>query len=576
MSFFMKLNVARKLSILIGLAILACIATVAISTSEILKTDLAQLTISMQQKSMRSAASGMASSYGSFSYTIDAKGNATKLHMPALPEFKDHAMIDNIAAVTGDTATVFAWDEKTQDFWRKTTNIKKPDGNRAVGTPLGKNGRVYPIVTKGQTYRGEATILGKDYYTEYAPIFDPQDKVIGILYVGIEKQISENLYHGILNAIMMAGGITFVVLILITLWIGKQGVKPIETLTVQMQSLANGNLDTEVGYSDRNDEIGAMARAVQIFKDNAVRVKRLEAEQEEAKHKAAEQRRKDMLELANSFEENIGHIINYVSSAVTELQASSGTLATMATETSNQARTVANASEEASSNVQTVATATEELSSSISEISNQVQQSAKVSYEAVESARETTKTMAGLATIADQIGAVVNLINDIANQTNLLALNATIEAARAGDAGKGFAVVAGEVKNLAGQTAKATGEIAEQIGQVQSGTNQAVTAIEGISGIISNMNEISGTIAAAVEQQGSATTEIARNVELAALGTSEVSTNIGSVQQAAEETGHTAEQIHSAASELSEQAEKLKEQVRAFIERVRQDANAIA
>ena len=348
--------------------------------------------------------------------------------------------------------------------------------------------------------------------------------------------------------------------------------KPVNAMTSAMGRLADGDLEVSIPGAGNEDEIGKMASAVQIFKENAIEVKRLEAEQAEQERIADEKKRQMMLVMANDFEASVGGVVGTVSSAATEMQASATSLSGTAEQTSNQSNLVASAAEEASTNVQTVASAAEELSSSISEISRQVAQSTQIASAAVHEVDGANQKVQGLADAANKIGEVVALITDIADQTNLLALNATIEAARAGEAGKGFAVVASEVKNLANQTAKATEEISTQISGIQSATTQAVDAIHSIGGTINNINEITSAIAAAVEEQGAATQEIARNVEQAAAGTSEVSSNITNVNHAASETGESAQELLSAASELSVQSETLRSEVDRFLVNIRADA----
>ncbi|MCW8914755.1 MAG: methyl-accepting chemotaxis protein [Magnetovibrio sp.] len=363
-------------------------------------------------------------------------------------------------------------------------------------------------------------------------------------------------------------GVAILVLAIGTL-IGRGISSPIGGMTDSMVKLADGALDTEVPSQDFGNELGRMAAAVQIFKDNAIEVKRLEEEQKANEEREAKEKRDMMLNMADTFESSVGSVVNSVSSSATEMQSSATTLSATAEQTSKQSTTVAAASEEASANVQTVASAAEELSSSISEISRQVAQSTQISSTAVAEVDGANTQVQGLADAARKIGEVVALITDIADQTNLLALNATIEAARAGEAGKGFAVVASEVKNLANQTAKATEEISSQIGGIQHATDDAVQAIGSIGGIINQMNEIASTIAAAVEEQGAATQEIARNVEQASAGTGEVSANIAGVTQAAGETGEAASEMLGAAQELSQQSEILRSEVDKFLANIR-------
>jgi methyl-accepting chemotaxis protein len=352
-------------------------------------------------------------------------------------------------------------------------------------------------------------------------------------------------------------------------FIGQLAAKPIRGLTGTMTKLAGGNKKVEIPAINRSDEIGDMARAVLVFQENAVKMDRMTAEQEEQKRGAEAANREAMGKLADGFQASVKGVVEIVASSSTEMQANSQSLASNAEQTSRQSSAVAAASEEASSSVQTVAAAAEELSQSIAEIGRQASQSATIAQKAVEEAQHTNQIVQGLAEGAQKIGEVVNLINEIASQTNLLALNATIEAARAGEAGKGFAVVASEVKSLANQTAKATEDISAQIGAIQNSTRGAVNAIKSIGSTISEINEIATAIATAVDEQNAATSEIARSVHQAAAGTQRVSSNIAGVNQAASETGRAATKLLSAAGELSKQADALRREMDKFVAQVR-------
>jgi methyl-accepting chemotaxis protein len=348
-------------------------------------------------------------------------------------------------------------------------------------------------------------------------------------------------------------------------WMMISGVsRPIGKMTDAMGRIAAHDLTTEVVGLDRKDEIGGMAAAVQVFKENLEAADRLTAEKE-IEQQAKEKRVATVDNLTKSFESKVGQLVATLSSAATEMESTARSMTATAEDTNHRSLTVASAAEQASTNVQTVASAAEELSASVAEIGRQVAQSTQIAGKAVEDAARTDTVVQSLATGARKIGDVVSLISDIASQTNLLALNATIEAARAGDAGKGFAVVASEVKALANQTGKATDEISSQIAQIQETTKEAVSAIQGIGGTIREISEIAAAIAAAVEEQSAATQEIARNVQEAARGTQEVSGTISGVKQAATETGAAASQVLGAAGELARHSAELGTEVDEFI-----------
>jgi methyl-accepting chemotaxis protein len=376
---------------------------------------------------------------------------------------------------------------------------------------------------------------------------------------------------GALSMLALAGVAVLVllgVLAGVTLMLRRRVIAPLANLTDVVGELAAGRHDVAIPTIGRSDEIGAMAGSLQVFKDALIAKKAAdEAAAVEADAKIQRGQRVDRI--TSDFETMIGEIVDVVSRASTDLEASAGTLTSTADRAEQLTGVVAAASEEASTNVQSVASATEEMASSVNEISRQVQGSARIAGEAVEQAQKTNDRVAELARAAARIGDVVELINTIAGQTNLLALNATIEAARAGEAGRGFAVVASEVKALAEQTAKATGEISQQISGIQSATQESVAAIKEIGDTIGRMAEIASTIAAAVEEQGAATQEISRNVQQAAQGTQQVSSNIADVQRGASETGSASAQVLGAAKSLSGESERLKREVSKFLNSVR-------
>lgn len=376
-------------------------------------------------------------------------------------------------------------------------------------------------------------------------------------------------------------GILLVVAMLIMWFVSQSITKPVSELVAVMNRLAKGELGLTVPGQDRKEEVGDIARAVVGISDSVAEKAKKEAETkalaeeqrrqetQQMEHMAAVERKKAMNDMADRFESSVGSVVDTVSSAATELRSSAESMTQISNQTTDRATAVAAATEEATASVQTVATASEQLLAAINEISQKVEESAGFTRQAVSRAQATNVTVEGLAESAKKIDNVVKMIQDIAWQTNLLALNATIEAARAGDAGKGFAVVAAEVKNLADQTSKATVDISEQISNMQTNTQDAVKAIKDISGQIGQINQISESIAAAVEEQSASTKEIALNVRQASTGTQEVAKNIVEVSRASSESGEAASQVLGASGELSKKSEQLRGLVEEFIAQIR-------
>lgn len=430
---------------------------------------------------------------------------------------------------------------------------------------------VIDTLAAGRKKEATAALLGPDLLTLASTASETLKKNVSLNKSEAEKAVAECLSDAEagIRAASIATALTLLLSLAAALFSFLRISRPIEHMTAAMKTLAAGDSGVAVPGAGRRDEIGAMASAVEVFRDNLVRTKRLEEETRAARLSAEEHRKAGMRQMADGFEAAVSGIATLVSSSATELQATAQSMAGTASDTARQSTTVALAAEEAAMNVTTVAASAEELGSSIDEIGRQVAGSADLARKAVEEAGQTASLVQDLNEAASRIGDVATLIASIAGQTNLLALNATIEAARAGEAGRGFAVVAAEVKDLAAQTARATQDISDQIGRIQGSTGLAVRAIDSIGGRIREISSVATAIAAAVEEQGAATQEIVRNVAQAASGTGEVTTTIAHVAGAAEETGASASQVLDAASELSRHSERLQAEMSRFVATIR-------
>jgi methyl-accepting chemotaxis protein len=496
-------------------------------------------------------------------------GVVEHVEMPKMPEFSDHRIVDRAVSYVGGNATLFVYDEASEQFVRRTTNVKKENGERAVGTQLAADHPGQAMLRRGEAYKGPAILFGRRFYTAYQPVFNPAGKAIGIIYVGIATAELDGMLRQAIAAMAIAASIAALLALVATMLLVRRITKPLRAVAEALTVIAKGKTDVEVQHADRHDEIGAIARTVDVFRNNRIERRQLDTERTNAERQAAERRKAELNQFVEAFRARISGIIEQVMSSSGQFERDAHQLSVTAHSTAGMSGQSANVSRQASEHVRSAATASNELSQSIVEISRRVQDSNNVAADAVKQANATDQRMAELSAAGDRIGDVVKLITSIAEQTNLLALNATIEAARAGEAGRGFAVVAQEVKNLAGQTAKATDEISSHIVNMQRATGESVDAIKAIGLTIERISAITTSISSAVEQQGTATQSIAAGVGAAAGGTLEVADNIERVARGAGETENTSGQMLKSAKALSEVSIHLRDEVEKFLDSVR-------
>lgn len=561
------LKISRSLSLLVSVSMVVIALAVLLIVDFRLRSDGTDAAVKRQQMSINILATLLEQSSKEIGVAWTPNGDLDRVAVDKIPEFANHDIVDRVSRITGEPATVFAYDAAKDDFVRVTTSIKKPDGSRAVGTVLGKASAANAPLRRGETYRGEAKILEVAYQTIYVPVFDRAGKVSGILFAGVKNADIAAAANALSLRIALVSALLVALGIVLTVACANALSRPLAQLADMTARVARDETVGTVPYRDWRNEIGAIATAISVLQDRNEERKRLQLEQ--ARQTAlTDARQKTITTMIKDFEHDVTAAFENFSAQAGAMENTAETLSKVADTTASQATSASSASAQTTNNVSAVAAAAEQLAHSVTEISSQIVTTSSSMTDAADKAAATNTVVASLSTSAAKIGEVMALIEEIASQTNLLSLNATIEAARAGEAGRGFAVVASEVKALADQTGKATSTIGQLISEMQATTNSAVVSIDEITRTMAHVKTMAAGMAAAVEQQQAATTEISGNVHQAAESTKLVTHSMSELSSTADQAAMSVAGVLKASRHVGAHSRALKARIDDFLRAV--------